>query len=236
MGSKVCNKCGIEKPLNENYYYAEGRRKDGFTGRCRECIKLYNQQYRKERADQISKQQKQYNKDHAEHISEQKKQYNKDNVKQAEYRRQYKKDNIEYRRQYLKENAEHFTQYSRQYRIEHAEQKRIHCQHRRALKRMLPSTLTISQWESIKQAFNNECCYCGKGLPLAQDHFIPLSKGGEYTTNNIIPSCKSCNTSKYNRDFFIWYPKYRFYSKKRETIILKYLNYKNKIQQLTFTI
>ena len=109
-------------------------------------------------------------------------------------------------------------------------------QRRMALKRKLSSTLTLAQWENMKMHFNNKCAYCGKELPLAQEHFLALTKGGEYTVNNIIPSCKTCNSSKCNKDFFTWYPKYKYFSKKREKIILKFLNYKNEIQQLTFTI
>jgi hypothetical protein len=51
--------------------------------------------------------------------------------------------------------------------------------------------------------------------------------------DNIIPSCMKCNISKNNSDFFIWYPKQPSYSKSREKKILKYLGYKDKIQQLS---
>jgi 5-methylcytosine-specific restriction endonuclease McrA len=88
------------------------------------------------------------------------------------------------------------------------------------------------------ETFDNKCAYCGKEKPLAQDHFVPLSKGGEYTNNNIICSCKSCNSSKSDKDFFEWYPEQLFYSKEREAKILKYLNYdkKTQTQQLALII
>lgn len=111
----------------------------------------------------------------------------------------------------------------------------IRNQKRIAKKRSLPFALVTKQWEQIKLYFNNTCCYCDKPLSLAQEHFIPLNKGGEYTTNNIIPSCLSCNSSKNDKDFFTWYPKYEHYSKKREKKILEFLNYKNGIQQLALT-
>lgn len=105
-----------------------------------------------------------------------------------------------------------------------------------AKKAELPSTLTYDQWNIVKRYFGNKCAYCGKEVPLQQDHFVPLSKGGEYTHNNIIPACRSCNTSKHAQNFFDWYPRQKFYSKKREQRILKFLGYKGKIQQLSVEV
>ena len=81
--------------------------------------------------------------------------------------------------------------------------------------------------------FNGECAYCGRtDKTLTKEHFIPISKGGEFTRDNIIPSCGSCNSSKGNRDFFEWYPERESYSHLRRNKILEYLNYnENKKQQ-----
>lgn len=114
--------------------------------------------------------------------------------------------------------------------------KRISNQIRRTFKRQLPSTLTDMQWLTIKKQFNNRCAYCNRELPLEMEHFIPLSKLGEFSVNNIICACKPCNSSKGNKDFFEWYSKHDYYSKKREKFILKFLNYKDGIQQITLAI
>ena len=103
---------------------------------------------------------------------------------------------------------------------------------RRAFKLSLDNSLSTRQWEQIIKDFDYECAYCGKKNKLTIEHFIPISKLGEGTINNIIPSCQSCNSSKGNRDFFIWYPKQKYFSKKRETKLLKYLNYSDQFQQL----
>jgi hypothetical protein len=108
------------------------------------------------------------------------------------------------------------------------------CQkHRRnARKHGLPATFTYEQWINSKNIFNNCCAYCGINEILTQDHFTPLSKRGEYTVNNIIPVCHTCNSDKRDLDFFEWYPQQKFYSKQREQRILEYLHYYNDYQQL----
>ena len=62
-------------------------------------------------------------------------------------------------------------------------------------------------------------------MPLEQEHFIPLSKGGGYSMGNIIPACRACNASKSDKDFFEWYPEYKYYSEERENKILDFLGY-----------
>src|SRR5690606_38223949 len=98
----------------------------------------------------------------------------------------------------------------------------------------LDSNLTQEQWEQCLESFNNSCAYCGTNDEvMCREHFIPVIKGGEFSKNNIIPCCVSCNSSKRDRDFFEWYPTKDFYSKQRENKILKYLNYKYHTQQLS---
>lgn len=85
-----------------------------------------------------------------------------------------------------------------------------------AKKRGQKPTLTYLEWLETLNYFNNECAYCGKSnVELTQDHLIPASRGGEYKKGNIIPCCKSCNSSKYNKDFLFWYVSRSFYSEER---------------------
>jgi 5-methylcytosine-specific restriction endonuclease McrA len=132
----------------------------------------------------------------------------------------------------ISEDRARYRKQNKKWCINHPKYHNMVWQKRRAKKLSLPYTLTSKQWQQIKEYFNNKCAYCGKELPLSKEHFIPLSKGGEYTINNIIPVCLSCNSSKQDKDFFKWYPAQSFYSKAREKRILKYLGYKNDKQQL----
>lgn len=62
----------------------------------------------------------------------------------------------------------------------------------------VPATLTHEEWLSILEKFNYSCAYCGDSTAkLAQEHWVPLSRGGGYTAENIVPSCKVCNSRKH---------------------------------------
>ena len=85
---------------------------------------------------------------------------------------------------------------------------------RRSAKLNLKNDLTNKEWIETLKYFNDTCAYCGMteedhqnkfNQCLHQEHIIPLSKNGEYTKYNIIPSCKTCNTSKGNRDLDVFY-------------------------------
>ncbi|MZK53643.1 HNH endonuclease [Clostridium beijerinckii] len=136
------------------------------------------------------------------------------------------------RKEKYKENPLPQLKRCRIYRKNNRDTCNIISQRYEARKRKIVNNFSVEQWNEVKRKFDNKCAYCGRKLPLAQEHFVPVSKGGEYTINNIVPSCKSCNSSKNNSDFFEWYPKQNFYSFKREKYILKYLGYKENAQQL----
>lgn len=57
--------------------------------------------------------------------------------------------------------------------------------------------------ELLEHIFDGECAYCDS-LAATWDHVIPVSKGGETTADNILPSCTPCNSSKRDRDLLPW--------------------------------
>jgi len=216
-------------------------------------VKETNRLYREEHKEELRENKKKWyneNKAHVIAMVTLNKQNNAEKSKQYsdEYRKKNKgnlwRDRLENKERaaikqhiYYESHKETIKKYSQEYKLNNKARYNILQQKRRCLINETLSTLTKQQWETIKEDFNNCCCYCGKELKLTQEHFVPLSKGGEYTHNNIVPSCISCNSSKYDKDFFTWYPKFRHYSKKRETKIVSYLHYnKQNEQQLAFTL
>jgi 5-methylcytosine-specific restriction endonuclease McrA len=64
--------------------------------------------------------------------------------------------------------------------------------------------LTDAQWSALRDAWGG-CAYCGAtGTPLQRDCVLPLSRGGRYTLDNVVPACRSCNTSKCNDEITGW--------------------------------
>jgi hypothetical protein len=49
------------------------------------------------------------------------------------------------------------------------------------------------------------CIYCNCKKNLSWDHLIPLHKGGPNIISNQIVACRSCNSSKGDKDIFEWY-------------------------------
>jgi len=214
-GKKYCSSKCLNKLSWERY-----RKKDRFCIVCDSKVEISAHNYCSDSCKAEAKKQRRL----------------RDRDKKAVWIKQYRKDNkarlSEQKKEYYEANKDKIREYSKQYRKDNKEKGLFHNQKRRALKRGLSSQLTFTQWDAIKNAFSNCCAYCGQDKALEQEHFIALSKGGEHTYNNIIPACKSCNSSKGNKDFFQWYPKYKGYSKTRESTIMKHLMYSGGFQQL----
>jgi len=64
--------------------------------------------------------------------------------------------------------------------------------------------LTADQWSALQEAWAG-CAYCGAtGGSLQRDCVLPISRGGRYTLENVVPACRSCNTSKCNDEVTAW--------------------------------
>ncbi len=64
--------------------------------------------------------------------------------------------------------------------------------------------LTEQQWQAVSEAWAG-CAYCGTtDVPLQRDCVLPISRGGRYTVDNIVPACRACNSSKCNSEVTTW--------------------------------
>jgi len=57
-------------------------------------------------------------------------------------------------------------------------------------------TLTFEEWETILEQHDHACHYCGSREDVGMDHQIPCQRGGAHAAHNVVPCCRSCNTSK----------------------------------------
>ncbi len=235
-------------------------RQKKYAEKNKDSIKKHNERYYQDNKQVINEKNRQYYYNNKEKCLNDVKTYrenNKDKIsaRVKKYRERNKQIISQYQKQWYENNKERVLQKVNRYREENDEIIKLkkkqfiqanpgynnnRAQRYRAKKMQLVATLTDKQWKCILITFKHECAYCGKseseqrkecGEPLHREHFIPVSRGGEYTHDNIIPACKSCNSSKRDKDFFAWYHKQTFYNKKRENKILQYLNYRNEIPQ-----
>jgi 5-methylcytosine-specific restriction endonuclease McrA len=64
--------------------------------------------------------------------------------------------------------------------------------------------LSDEQWAALMVAWSG-CAYCGAtDTPLQRDCVLPISRGGRYTLDNVVPACRSCNASKCNDEVTGW--------------------------------
>jgi hypothetical protein len=58
--------------------------------------------------------------------------------------------------------------------------------------------------ERLKLVLPQACCYCGVRANLSLDHLFASKVGGRDSADNIVWSCRSCNSSKGARDLLAW--------------------------------
>lgn len=254
---KVCTKCGVEKPDTFEYFIKTNSGKTATL--CKECKSEYDKEYRRKNKERIAEYHKQYaiknkekiksyNKEYREKNIDKLKQYYEENKERiSEYNKQYRSNNRENlnaeKRKWTEENKKYLQKYRIINKERDREKQKIWSQTERGKKlnnqatqkrrkriKSLPFNFTDDNWKECLEYFDYRCAYCGKKAKLEHEHFIPIVKHGNYTSDNILCSCRTCNASKADDDFFHWYPLQDFYSKKQEEKILKYLSYQKQLK------
>jgi len=187
VASKRCSTCKETKAVSA--FGRDSTKKDGLRSECKECAREYNRVYRAA---------------NSEKLREAKRVYYAANSEKAR----------EAKRVYRAANPEKVREASRVYRAANPEKGRVRNQRRRARKANLPNTLTTAEWQYAIDYFHGYCAVCDRPLKdlfvthtASADHWIPLSKGGGTTADNIVPLCSGedgCNNSKHNAMPEVW--------------------------------
>lgn len=224
MITKICTFCKVELEASTTNFHKSSTGKYGLSAKCKSCYKKYCE----ENKEKISSRAKEYLRN------------NKDKVKdkQKEWRIQNKEYLLSKSKQYYYDNMNVRKSYNRKYSIVASDKRKFNVrvwrennkgkalensQKRRVLSQSVVDNLTEKQWEECLSHFNYKCAYCGEDGALEKEHFIPLEKKGPTSVDNILPSCRSCNLRKRSLSFDEWYHKHEFYSKERESAIIRYL-------------
>lgn len=211
--TKRCYKCEKYFLRNKDNFKVAKSNTDGLSGVCKTCCarydKLQHKRYYQENKNKILKYNKSWNK----------KAY-KENPKRYKI---YAKEMYWANPEKSKKNVALWRQKNREHWLKRS---RIASQRRRARLSKLEHNLTLEEWQESLKYFDNSCAYCGAhqddlDSSLEQDHVIPVSKGGAYKIDNIVPACKPCNTSKSTQDLIEWYKSKEYSSDARlEAIML----------------
>ena len=238
MAMKHCSKCFEVLPENDMHFVKDSRNKSGISSKCKGCnvdrtkkytnihfekrrkywsdyyrlnkrrIREYNSSYYKNEKEVIKNSNKNYYWKNRVTILNKKRRYyqlNKDKLYKSKLR-------------WNNKNKEH-------YKVLNAK----HAHIRRQNKKRGVIDFTSTDWQQCLTYFNHQCAYCGSTESLEQEHVIPVSRGGHYTPDNIIPACRSCNASKNNKIMQDWFTQQEIYSVERMANILKYVQ-KNKTE------
>lgn len=57
----------------------------------------------------------------------------------------------------------------------------------------------------LRRLRSAQCAYCGQAGGTV-DHLVPLSRGGQHAEGNLVPACRSCNSSKGDKLLVEWRP------------------------------
>jgi hypothetical protein len=62
---------------------------------------------------------------------------------------------------------------------------------------------TIREWER-EQELPKVCVFCGATDDLSTDHLIPTNRGGDDSADNLVLTCRTCNSTRGNKGVFEW--------------------------------
>ena len=122
----------------------------------------------------------------------------------------YRERNREHLRAVARENQRRYRavdpKHNRDWWAANRDKHVLYQRQRVARKRSNPGSVGVAErdWLRMKNRYEQRCAYCGDKAPLHMDHVIPLVRGGRHAIGNVLPACKSCNSSKSARFISEW--------------------------------
>ena len=181
---KKCSKCQIKKDLTQ--FSNNKSKKDGKATECKTCKAQQDKQYRENNEISCKAYQNKYWTDNRAELYEKKKEYIVQN-KVAHLTRQHT---------WYEKNKDAIKARTSQYKKDHPKQYQMYNNRRLASKKNgIIEDFTI---KDIIEKYGDSCVYCQSSFEHI-DHYVPLSKGGSHTLDNVRPSCEQCNLEKSNK-------------------------------------
>jgi hypothetical protein len=174
------------------------KNKDGFSMRCKDCQKKYNNDYyQKNRDVQIEKARINQKENWDRHLELARNHGQKKEAKEKVKLRGRKWREAGKQREYYSNNTDKTKEYREKRKVKNHK-------------------ITNKEWENCKKYFIHRCAYCGlkieehyityRGkIKLGDFHKEHVDDNGENNLSNCVPSCRGCNSSKSDIDFNKWY-------------------------------
>ncbi len=180
---KICTMCGHEKPDTE--FHKRAASKDGLRSVCKPCNL-------RQAADWYSR--------------------NSDDARAAD-RDQYALDPEKGRGKSRGRHAQNpvlENLRAKKWRSRFPDKVLIYNRRARALKKGATiAPISVDFHVRALEAWDHRCAYCrtdlrAPGVKTEWDHFRPYARGGAHAEYNLVPVCRSCNSSKWARDPFVF--------------------------------
>lgn len=194
-------------PRTPEYFFRNKSKYDGLTDACKVCSYDKQQKWRKDNPEKKLEADRRWRETHRESRRETTRRWLLKNPdKHHRWRKNNPDKNRENNQRWCTRHPESQRLATKRYRQKYPDKlhakDRLNQQKRRARVRALPATLTQAEWEQILADYGYACAYCGKSwldCKLQQEHVIPVTQGGGYTKENIVPACDKCNCKKNGR-------------------------------------
>jgi len=154
-----------------------------------ECCRARNSRYYSNHREKLGEKRRiRYHSDRQKHIASVKKYAKANRAKISIYMTNYCQRNREKYRNYAKKY--YYCGGGRAWYTTRRHNKRA------GLHNIDGSGISVSDWNELMNLYGYRCAYCNRELSLTMDHVVPLRHNGQHTLDNIVPSCKHCNSSK----------------------------------------
>ena len=194
MQVKTCSNkdCPNVNPQPIENFHIDHHKKDGYRSRCKTCELNRAKQYREANRQMLAEKQRDYYSQNGEtqrNASNRWKRENKAHVSQyaARWAADHRAERSVYNHDYGQANHDRVLERSRK---------------RRAISYGKSAFFTEEEFQAKFESLGCKCFYCKKPLAFSEatrDHYVPLTKGGNDSIDNIVPACANCNSHKRNK-------------------------------------
>ncbi len=201
--------------------------KKEYAKKYKDSIAEYQKEYAIKNKQRTTKYKKEYYKKNKSILQEKGKAYYVDNLEKIKKYKEENSEKIKKSKKLSNlKHKEKISKYRKEYRLKNKEKiKKYHSEymssekglmsarnsrHKRKFLRLNGSDNTIpdrvryplsKELQDLLDIQNNKCNNCGCSLTEGKhlDHWVPLSKGGTHSIDNVVWLCPTCNMSKHNK-------------------------------------